>query len=796
MSTQQSARTNREPQEPYRTASRQGCPADIPELPTAQRSTTRRGFIAAGATATAGIALGIGAALYGARDDRSGSPSGAPGNPSTPDAPYALRPGGTSVQTAGMQFALYGTVAEMAADPALSQGTVVRTLGYHRPGDAGAASYTVEPQTAGSDPKPASAGLVALAAKDLAARLVVPGSGATPEMFGACGDGVADDTDALQAAVDTGVMRGTPGACYRLSRTLDVSGKKVDFNGSSVAFGDRNRWCMRAEGTLKATLALAADANAFEPLTLDDVSPVAVGDIVVVEANQTDGTGLYAHPFSTVKSYYCTGGTFLVTKVSPSSNTIGVSPAVEFPQYAGSTVLVYTPSTCAISNLAGIVTTNEDEFNDGGILIKACHNASVASCRIDSRMYSGISIAHSIGTRVADSSIRVRDDRFPKAGNVYGIVVGPTSQTTISGCDTCSDWHGITTGGVVGMGRVTPSQYLLVQNCRLSLFEEGLTGLAYCCHANEYKTTLRDCCLEGLGVGVGATVQNCTITSKKDSQTSLRITGATIPQHARTTTVSGCTFGRASVIGASNAATGSEDGTEADAEAGANRDDAGKSTYFDRLLFKDCSFADVTSDGGRAHLNALDIDGFTTLKTRPYKQGQMQTDVLRIGGCSLHHPLELGTIAGADVVELHDMYVDAAGLTGTSLGTTDRNTLTNRSFAALYPNIKSILSNLTLTNGSLRYTVTLGPGDHRIEHLDGSATIASAGPSANAAVRVHVSDSTWLCDPSIKGDGVFLDTSCACPASEGLADCEIVTIGGVKYVQATTPEGFYRTPWL
>lgn len=62
---------------------------------------------------------------------------------------------------------------------------------------------------------------------------------ATPEQFGAVGDGVADDTVAYTMAVMSGSMRGKPGAVYRLVMTeanviTPPAGAIIDFNGSYI----------------------------------------------------------------------------------------------------------------------------------------------------------------------------------------------------------------------------------------------------------------------------------------------------------------------------------------------------------------------------------------------------------------------------------------------------------------------------------------------------------------------------------------------------------------------------------
>ena len=60
----------------------------------------------------------------------------------------------------------------------------------------------------------------------------------TPEMFGAIGDGVADDTDAICAAVASGVLSLTAGKTYNVIGTVELpAGVKIDGNYATVNCG-------------------------------------------------------------------------------------------------------------------------------------------------------------------------------------------------------------------------------------------------------------------------------------------------------------------------------------------------------------------------------------------------------------------------------------------------------------------------------------------------------------------------------------------------------------------------------
>lgn len=89
----------------------------------------------------------------------------------------------------------FDTVADMQSATDLEAGMVAHTNGFHAAGDGGAAFYTVG--TAGT-----ANGMDILALQNsLIATLVITESYVTPEMFGAYGDGIHDDTSAFIAAL-------------------------------------------------------------------------------------------------------------------------------------------------------------------------------------------------------------------------------------------------------------------------------------------------------------------------------------------------------------------------------------------------------------------------------------------------------------------------------------------------------------------------------------------------------------------------------------------------------------------
>lgn len=111
----------------------------------------------------------------------------------------------------------YDTVARMKADSALKDGDYAQTGGYYAVNDGGGALYRIYNTVPGSYHETLTNGLYA----ELIREVYV-----TPEMFGAYGDGIADDTNAIAAALaacDTVVFSKK----YKITRQLSVDGKHL-----------------------------------------------------------------------------------------------------------------------------------------------------------------------------------------------------------------------------------------------------------------------------------------------------------------------------------------------------------------------------------------------------------------------------------------------------------------------------------------------------------------------------------------------------------------------------------------
>lgn len=111
----------------------------------------------------------------------------------------------------------------------LKTGGLIKTQGFYQPNDGGGADYVIVDDIGEDEVDEAS--IIALQ-KGLYARLLVQDY-VNVKQFGAKGNGVTDDTEALQRAIDFGGNVLVPDGNYVISNTLEIDVQKTSLEGLS-----------------------------------------------------------------------------------------------------------------------------------------------------------------------------------------------------------------------------------------------------------------------------------------------------------------------------------------------------------------------------------------------------------------------------------------------------------------------------------------------------------------------------------------------------------------------------------
>jgi hypothetical protein len=275
--------------------------------------------------------------------------------------------------------------------------------------------------------------------------------------FGAVGDGVADDTAEINAALASGAkMVHIPAGTYKVSATLNVpvnvsivgdgpNASIIDGSAATYANLTSGYHINVAAGTWTALPALTTNPVAgASSLVFASAPSVTRGDIICIY-NPTNGS------WSGFRTYYRAGEYQRVAGVSGSTVTTQGSL---YANYVAANVNLYrltNPSTASISGikLLGLADTGNPVtgINTTGTVDFVFENVVVTGCS-----YACIAINQAWNCTVTGCSCQ--EDAASSFGGDYGIVVANSTGVHVNGGTHYAARHAITTGGGDGIGNV------------------------------------------------------------------------------------------------------------------------------------------------------------------------------------------------------------------------------------------------------------------------------------------------------------------------------------------------------
>ena len=361
--------------------------------------------------------------------------------------------------------------------------------------------------------------------------------GNTPENYGAKGDGVTDDSSAIQQAINSGyeVHFGDNKTYYvpsavTIDHDVHLIGGKNTVIKTATQNGSLNNVFV-AQGTLKKTTTLTTDYtstgntdNSGNKFTLSNMTDIDIGDIMVITAED--------QYYNYSRAYYYLGGTLLIGDIYDGHLYATMSMPFDIENTANVSVKVYNAPTVIIEGLNFVADLDSHGHYKYFIKLENCKNSIIRNCNL-TEMDSGICVANCVNTLIESVELS-KSEPVEVTGDGYSILVSSCTNTVIQRVMAICSQAGISLSGTI------PNFDTFIRYCQLAS-ECRRHGIAM--HENSYNIVVEDCTLAGLNVLGTGVVNRCRFIKNNRSSSDGGITfcGSHNPDYA-ILKVNDCTF--------------------------------------------------------------------------------------------------------------------------------------------------------------------------------------------------------------------------------------------------------------
>lgn len=329
-----------------------------------------------------------------------------------------------------------------------------------------------------------------------------------PEDYGAVGDGVTDDTTALQAAIDAmasvgGVLWLSAGRTYRITSAVSktfadnidikIIGNGARIDATAIAAGT----AIAIGGSRVSNTPLGGNVSKnSDTFTVTNAAGIAAGRILLITSTDL---------WNPTRVYYYKGELALVEDIS------GVTITNHKPLYDGyaaatTTVHLLNMPTVEVS---GIEIECDDDIT--ALQILYARNPVVKNCRVHGSRYAGIYVGYCLGG-VAEGNFVYDVWNGLVTGTSYGISVGTGQGFRVTGNTINGARHAITGGGF------EPTRELLYANniCRNSTLENVAASIDL--HGNVEMAIVTGNVASSIGcAGINTTISDNIVESAETS---------------------------------------------------------------------------------------------------------------------------------------------------------------------------------------------------------------------------------------------------------------------------------------